>query len=228
MRILLVAATTFEIRPFLNKLASVQKTNDFLQQYRLKHTSIDVLIPGVGMMATAFHMGRQFSHENYDLAINAGICGSYTKTIRIGDVVEIIEDCVSELGAEDKDRFLSIFDLGLLDPDSPPYTNGKLITKIKIDSKVLEKLPKVKGITVNTVHGNRQSIKRVRSLFSPETESMEGAAFIYASLSEGIPFTQIRAVSNYIEERDKTTWDLEKALKNLNKVLADIFREVCL
>jgi futalosine hydrolase len=57
---------------------------------------------------------------------------------------------------------------------------------------------------------------------------MEGAAFIYASLSEGIPFIQIRAVSNYIEERDKTTWDLEKALKNLNKVLGDVFREVCL
>jgi futalosine hydrolase len=228
MKILLVAATIFEIRPFLSKLVFVQKTNDFLQQYRLKQTSIDILIPGVGMMITAFHMGRQFSREKYDLAINAGICGSYAQTLRIGDVIEIIEDCVSELGAEDRDRFLSVFDLGLSDPDSPPYTNGKLITTNKIKSSVLEKLPKAKGITVNTVHGNRQSIERVRSLFSPETESMEGAAFLYSCLLSDVTNVQIRAVSNFVEERDRSRWNLDLSLKNLNKVLEDIFGEICI
>jgi len=226
MKILLVAATAFEISPFLNKLNFVQKTDDFLQQYRLNDTSIDVLIPGVGMMVTAFHMGRQFSLEKYDLSINAGICGSYTHTIRIGDVVEIIEDCLSELGAENKEQFLSVFDLGLLDPNSKPYINGKLIKTLKTESKVLEKLPKVKGISVNTVHGNRKSIEQVKSLFSPVTESMEGAAFLYASLSERIPCTQIRAVSNYVEERDKTKWDLTIALKNLNIVLFNFVKEL--
>jgi futalosine hydrolase len=225
MKILVVAATAFEIRPFLNKLAFVRKTNDYVEHYLLKGTSIDVLIPGVGMMVTAFHMGQQFLREKYDLAINAGFCGSYTQTIRIGDVVEIIEDCVSELGAEDKDRFLSIFDLGLLDVDSTPYVNGKLIMSFNTESKVLEKLPKAKGITVNTVHGNTKSIERVRSLFSPEIESMEGASFLYACLLQGIPCTQLRAVSNYVEERDKSKWDIEKAVKNLNNVLSDFLME---
>jgi futalosine hydrolase len=226
MNILVVAATAFEIRPFLNRLTFVQKTHDYLEQYTIKDTSIDVLIPGVGMMVTAFHMGRQFSREQYDLAINAGICGSYAHTISIGDVVEIIEDCVPELGAEDKDRFLSIFDLGLLDADSTPYINGKLIASFKTESKVLEKLLKVKGITVNTVHGNNQSIERVRSLFSPEIESMEGAAFLYACLLSNIPNLQIRAVSNFVEERDRSRWDLDLALKNLNKTLHELIQEI--
>jgi len=225
MKILLVVATFFEISPFLNKLDFLQKTNKFLHQYRFKDTSIDVLIPGAGMMATAFHMGRQFSLEQYDFAINAGICGSFIPTIRIGDVVEIIEDCISDMGAEDNDKFLSLFDLGLLDPDSAPYVNGKLIKNDKTGSKVLEKLPKVKGITVNTVHGNRQSIEQVRSLFSPVTESMEGAAFLYACLLEGIPCIQLRAVSNYIELRDKSKWDIGCAVKNLNSVLVDFVEE---
>jgi futalosine hydrolase len=228
MKILLVAATLFEIRPFLDNLVYVHKTNDFLQQYRVKNTFVDVLIPGVGMMVTGFHLGRQLSCEKYDLAINAGICGSYTQTCRIGDVVEIIEDCVSELGAEDKDQFLSIFDLGLLDPDSTPYTNGKMITKPQAEIKALEKLPKVKGITVNTVHGNKQSIERIRSLFSPETESMEGAAFLYSCILSKVSNVQIRAISNFVEERDRSRWNLDLALNNLNKVLEGIFGEVCI
>jgi futalosine hydrolase len=225
MKILVVAATSLEIGPFLDKAGSLQKKNNFLHQYRLKNASIDILIPGIGMMVTAFHMGRLFSQEKYDLAINAGICGSYSPITRTGDVVEIIEDCVSDLGSEDKDQFLSVFDLGLLDPDSIPYIKGKLINNDKIASVVLEKLPKVKGITVNTVHGNRQSIERVTSLFSPVTESMEGAAFLYGCLLEGIPSTQIRGVSNYVEERDKSNWDIEQAVKNLNNVLSDFIEE---
>lgn len=226
MKILVVAATAFEIRPFLDKLDFVQKTNGFLLQYRLKNTSIDVLIPGVGMMNMAFHLGRQFSREKYDFSINAGVCGSYSQTIGIGDVVEIIEDCVSELGAQDHDRFLSVFDLGLLDPDSPPYINGKLITSRKIESGVLEKLHKVNGITVNTVHGNRQSIEEARSLFSPMTESMEGAAFLYACLLSNVPNIQMRAVSNFVEERDHSRWNLDLALKNLNKTLHELIQEI--
>ena len=227
MRILLVSATLLEIRPFLNKLVRHGEENDRIHHYRLKNTSIDVLIPGIGMVQTAYHLGKHLTGNKYDLAINAGICGSFTKAIRIGDVVEIIEDCMTELGAEDGDRFLSVFDLGLFDPDSPPYTNGKLITTPETGSKILAKLTKVKGITVNTVHGNKQSIERVRSLFSPETESMEGAAFLYSCLLSNVPNVQIRAVSNFVEERDRSRWNLDLSLENLNKVLEEIFEEIC-
>jgi futalosine hydrolase len=227
MKILLVASTAFEIQPLLKKLVFSQQTNDFLQQFRIKSTLIDVLIPGVGMMVTAFQLGRQFSLEKYDLAVNAGICGSYTKVIRIGEVVEIIEDCVSELGAEDKDQFLSIYDLGLLDPYTLPYKNGKLFNSLPFSLKTLEALSKVNGITVNTVHGNKESIDRIKLLFSPQTESMEGAAFLYACLLSNVPNAQIRAVSNFVEERNRSRWNLDLALKNLNMALWDIFREVC-
>jgi futalosine hydrolase len=226
MKILVVAATAFEIGPFLNKMASVQKTNLLLQQFRLKSTSIDVLIPGAGMMVTAFHMGRQLSRGKYDLAINAGICGSYTQTISIGDVAEITEDCVPELGAEDKEKFLSIFDLGLLDPDFLPYKNGKLINELPISSKTLDGLSKAKGITVNTVHGNKESIQRIKTLFAPQSESMEGAAFLYACLLSNVQNAQIRAVSNFVEERDRSRWDLDLALKNLNKILDELIQEL--
>ena len=45
---------------------------------------------------------------------------------------------------------------------------------------------------------------------------MEGAALHYVCLSEKIPFLQLRSVSNYVGERDKSKWALREAIMNLN------------
>lgn len=177
------------------------------------------------MTFTAFHLGKQLSAEQYHLALNAGICGSFSTDVPIGQVVEVVEDCFSELGAEGKDQFLTLFNLGLLEPDTPPFDNGKLINRIRVHSPVIDELPKVNSITVNTIHGKHDSIEKVKELFHPQTESMEGASFLYACLLEKIPSLQIRSVSNYVEERNRAKWNIELALKNLNSVLVRFFKE---
>ncbi|HEY9083244.1 MAG TPA: hypothetical protein VIN73_07910, partial [Vicingaceae bacterium] len=75
----------------------------------------------------------------------------------------------------------------------------------------------VKGITVNTTHGDETSIAKVKNLFHPQVESMEGAAFLYACLLEGISCLQIRAISNKVERRNKDNWDIKLAVKNLTE-----------
>ena len=222
MKILVVAASEFEIRPLLQKLTFLKKDNDHLAHYRAGNNFIDILIPGIGMMVTAFHLGKQLMKEKYDLAINAGICGTFVHQIMIGTVVEVVEECISDLGAEEKDRFLTVFELGLSDPDSAPYINGIMINNPAFASDVILKLPKVKGATVNLIPGRIQNIENPGIAYSPDIETMEGAAFFYACLTERIPFTQIRAVSNYVEERDKSKWNISLAVKNLNRVLEDL------
>ncbi|MCX6268027.1 MAG: futalosine hydrolase [Bacteroidetes bacterium] len=227
MRILLVAATIFEIRPFLDKLHFVGKQSDYLSLYQFKNNQIDVLIPGVGMVPTAFHLGRQLVVQRYELAINAGIAGTYYKYLPLGSVVNVVEDCVAELGAEDGENFLSVFELGLADPDTNPYRGGRLIndcigSEIPGADEIIRELPNVKAITSNTVRGNVQSIARIQRIADADIESMEGAAFFYACFSEKTPCLQIRAVSNVVEERDKSRWNLDLALKNLNKTLFKI------
>jgi futalosine hydrolase len=226
MRILLVSATMPEIRPVLGKQHFLGEENDHLFHYRSKDNLLDVLLPGIGMVQTAFHLGKHLERQQYDLAINAGIAGAYTDLLRIGDVVNIQEECITELGAEDGDDFLSPFKLGLMDPDSMPYKEGRLINETKIRLESMKKLPSVRGATSNTIHGNASSIKRIRSLFNADVESMEGAAFLYACLSDQIPCLQIRSVSNYVEERDKTRWNIELAIRNLNKVMEEVLTEL--
>jgi futalosine hydrolase len=51
---------------------------------------------------------------------------------------------------------------------------------------------------------------------------MEGAAFSYVCLQEGVKFVQIRSISNYVEEREEANWDIPLAIKNLNIKLLEI------
>ena len=55
---------------------------------------------------------------------------------------------------------------------------------------------------------------------------MEGAAFFYVCLCENIPFLQIRAISNYVEQRNEKNWNIPLAIKNLCLTLIDFFSNV--
>src|SRR5690606_14901728 len=90
----------------------------------------------------------------------------------------------------------------------------------------VENLRSCKGITVNTVHGNDPAIKAVVERLSADVESMEGAVVFQAAQHFGIPAFQVRAISNYVERRNKANWQLTKAIENLNAWLGDFARHL--
>jgi futalosine hydrolase len=53
---------------------------------------------------------------------------------------------------------------------------------------------------------------------------MEGAAFFYACRKEGVPGLQIRAVSNYVEKRNRDAWQIGLAVKNLNTFAVELLQ----
>ena len=53
---------------------------------------------------------------------------------------------------------------------------------------------------------------------------MEGAALHYVCNSFNIPYLQIRSISNYIGERDKSKWEIKKAIENLNKEIIKLIK----
>jgi futalosine hydrolase len=129
--------------------------------------------------------------------------------------VHVVSDHLVELGAEDGDSFLTIQQMKLLGDDEFPFTGGRLVNTALPPLSALNSLPQVHGVTVNTVHGNDASIARVTERFKPDVESMEGAAFMYACLIHGVPFAQVRAVSNVVERRNRAAWKLNEAIAEL-------------
>lgn len=203
MKILLVAATYQEIEAFIKHQTPHFNADEWL---KIKPHEVKVLITGVGMVATAFAMGSEFAKNKFDLALNVGVAGSFYRTIKIGQLVEVREDILSELGSEDDEEFISLEQLEL----------GEVEFRATEEFKIKEGFRKVTAITVNKVHGNEESIEEVRDRLNPTIETMEGAAFFYACEEANIPALQVRAISNYVEKRNRENWNIPLAVKNLN------------
>jgi futalosine hydrolase len=212
MNILIVSATQFEVKPLLDYLNIKEVENGINKSSTtIQDNAITILITGIGMVNTAYMMGK-YNKSSYDLVINVGVCGSFKHTIELGELVHVTEDVLSELGAENGEAFLTYDELNL---------EGSHIFKNQNTSKnkLIHQLKEVKGITVNTIHGNEASILKVSTLYNPDIESMEGAAFFAACHHNINNFLQIRAVSNYVETRDKSKWKMPLAIENLNNFL---------
>lgn len=215
MKILIVSATYLEIEPLLLQFNFEQKINQKIKSYTYNNHKIDVLISGVGMTCTAYWMGKTLNAKLYDAAINLGLAGSFDSHLTVGQTVHITADRISELGAEDGESFLSLIDMDLIEDEDYILNHGEMKNTTAIENHVIDALEKVSAITVNTTHGDDNSIKKIQDLFHPQVESMEGAAFFYACLFEGITCSQIRTISNKVEKRNKENWDIPLAVKNL-------------
>jgi futalosine hydrolase len=218
MKILLVAATHFEIEGILLALNANEniEVND----------SIDYLVTGPGIFSTAYELGRYLIDKQYSLIINVGIAGVFDKKIPLGTVFNVVEDVFADFGAEDGTGYLSAFEIGLLNGNQYPYKNSILLNDEIPHLEFLQQIPEAKGITVNTVHGATQSIKKVLNRYTCDIESMEGAAFMYICKVNNLPFLQIRAVSNYVEKRNRKAWRIPIALDNLSSVVTSIVNEL--
>ena len=223
MQILIVAATEMEISPLLNFLDKEFDKGDSSFHYYRNECSIHILITGIGLVATAYHLGVYLSTFSFDLVINAGIAGSYKQDINIGDVAWVKEDQLAEFGVEEANgNFTSVFDMGLMDKNSFPFTNQKLISPKTEQHQHLEV---VTGLTVQRVHGFAPSIAVAKKRYNADIETMESAAFFFACLSHQVPFQAIRAISNFVEPRNRANWNIPLAINNLNQYLIQFIED---
>lgn len=209
--ILVVAATAKEIRPFIELTRSGSFNN------------VDILISGIGLTASTYHLSKQLALKSYGLVIQAGVAGSFDLKIALGQVVAIKQDTIADQSVVELEKLKTLFDLDLVPQDQHPYKKGWLINPGK-DILKATKLKIAKGVSVNQISTSKQMIKFYRDAFDPVTESMEGAALHYVCLMENIPFLQIRSISNYIGERNKKKWNMMDSIMNLNDQLVQILK----
>ena len=212
MNCLIVAATPIEITPFLGYFKSSNIKN------------IDILITGIGLTATTYSLMRQLRLKKPDVVLQAGVGGCFDTSIPLGQVVVVKQEAIADQSVIELNQLKTLFDLKLVPQDQFPFKKGWLIN----NSEVLKKttLKKVKGISVNEITTSKQKVKFYIETFNPVVESMEGAALHYVCLMEKIPFIQLRAVSNYIAERNKKNWNMKESILNLNKEIIKLLNNL--
>ena len=113
--------------------------------------------------------------------------------------------------------------------------HGPVYNRIPIDQVELERaqcllgrwhpadfIPSINVGPFVTVSGVSGSLARARLLgkrFGALCENMEGGAAAQVCLSHGVPFFEIRGISNWAGDRNKRRWYLQESLNNCQKAL---------
>jgi len=222
-KITIVAATSGEIQPLLDYFdkEAVQLSSS---HYKFHDIEIDVLISGIGIMHTTYSLMNYLMDHQPDAWIQIGIGGAFDRSLEIGNVYLIESEVLVDFGAQDTDgRIIDQFELGWMKPDQHPYSN-ELLSCPHIPSEL--PMPIASGMTTVYSHGYDDKIEKLSDGLHGQIENMEGAAFFYVSLMKKIPFLSIRAVSNYVESRDTSKWEINLAVNRLRDEILELLKKV--
>lgn len=218
MNCLLVAATSLEIAPFLTQLRNTAPKKG-------PTLNIDVLVTGIGLTASTYAITKQIHFKRPDMVIQAGVAGCFDQRIALGSVMAVKQETIADQSVIELNKLKTLFDLKLVPHNQFPFNKSWLVNPhVALLKKVKGKA--VKGISVNEITTSPVKKKFYETAFAPVVESMEGAALHYACLMENVPFLQIRAVSNYIGERNKKNWNMKESIVNLNQALTRLFNSL--
>lgn len=173
--------------------------------HRVRGGAAPVVVCGVGMAevaATVAGMTRVPHSRLPDMVILAGIAGAYPGSgLAPGDCVLVASERVIDLGAVRDGGFTPLY--------QKEYTCA-------VASKTMTA---VAGNTVNC--GGREE----ESAGNAQVESMEGAAFFAVCSALGIPFAEVRAVSNMTTD-SRAEWQMDKAVASLAAGVEKLMNEV--
>jgi futalosine hydrolase len=178
-------------------------------------TMFDVLAVGVGPVMAAVSVTKALAGEEYGLVMSAGIGGGFVGRAAVGSLVVASDIVAADLGADTPEGFLSLEELGF--GISRISLDADLVSKVL---KVLHgaKLPVTTGpvLTVSTVTGTEaKAIELASRVPGATAEAMEGFGVGMAARDKGIPFLEIRAISNPVGPRDRESWRIKEALSVL-------------
>jgi futalosine hydrolase len=225
MRILICAAEHEE-------LITARQAFNSLSPYQRNNLDITWVTTGIGTTSTSYRITKALlsAEEPFDLAINCGIAGSFTKDIPLGKTARITKEFFGDLGFETFSGFQTLFDYKILDANTFPFKNGAMLAPLLPDNmeEALKGCISASAVTVQTVSGLPEKKERLFKDFNPQIESMEGAAFFYVCLLEEIPFVELRSVSNEVGERDRSKWDIPSALSSMKNAISELLQTVAI
>ncbi len=180
------------------------------------HPRIQMLTAGVGPVDSAVTLAKYLatSEASFQGVINFGVCGSY-----VGTGLRLLDICLAR-----KEVF---GDLGIcFENDIGSFESSEMEVQVAFDlrtpfteqAEIILQRNKTKYIagnfvTVNCVSGTAKRGNYLRDKYQALCENMEGAALASVCQRFGVPFVELRCVSNLVEDRDLSRWQLSEACK---------------
>lgn len=217
--ILVVAATEFEMRSLFQGLSQTT-------------SKVKKLVTGVGPVAATYSVTHHLcqTSEEVQAVVLFGVGGAYIQdeATRQPGLTDI---CLAEKEV--------LGDFGIALGDQLEYLPENLTGDLcyKLDQTLLQKGEEIlqnleveyyKGnfITVNAVSGTSARGNVLRSRWNGLCENMEGAAVAMVCEKFQLPCLELRSISNFVEDRNPSSWQLEAACGRAGQVVAQLINKV--
>jgi futalosine hydrolase len=185
--------------------------------------AVVIVAGGVGPAAAAATTSAVLAHNGFDVVLSMGIAGGFAGHA-IGSVIVAPRTVAADLGCQLADRFLPLSEMGFgADSyDADPRWLALVTARAQSTGLVVQ----VGDIgTVSTVTGTAAGAATHAGRHACAGEAMEGFAVAEAASLYGVPFLEVRTVSNAVGPRDTSQWRIGDALRAAGAVVAAIFGE---
>lgn len=185
-------------------------------------SSVDVVTGGVGPAAAAATTAAALAlavadGAPYDAVVCAGIAGA-TGTLPLGTTVVATCAVAADLGAESNSGFVDLAALGFGRVEWPVGAGVLAAARAALPDAAAGPV-----LTVSTATGTATRAAALRHRHPDAVaEAMEGAGVATAADHAGVPFLELRTVSNTVGPRDRDAWDVPAALRALGPAVAAV------
>lgn len=229
--LLLVSATELEsgtIQSELGDAKTTQHAGKAVIVGNLCDWRCTLLHTGIGAVNAAHALTCQLEGQTPDLVLQFGIGGAYVPTgIPIRSVVLATEEVYGDVGVVTPEGWKLADEIGIpLVHGNPPHFN-----RFPLDPQLVSTAAEICGarcgvfVTVSQCSGVQAVGDALHARFDGLCENMEGAAAAHICRLYGIPFLEVRGISNLVEDRQPDRWDIpgaaEAAQSALLKIISD-------
>ena len=229
--LLLVSATELEsgaIQKSLGNAKTTQHAGKTVIVGNLCGWRCTLLHTGIGSVNAAHALTCQLEVQLPDLVIQFGIGGAYVPTgLPIQSVALATEEIYGDVGVITPEGWKPADEIGIpLVHRDPPYFN-----RFPLDSRLVSTAAEICGaqcgpfVTVSQCSGVQVVGDALHARFNALCESMEGAAAAHICTLYNVPFLEVRGISNLVEDRDPTRWDIPGAADAAQSALIKIIND---
>jgi futalosine hydrolase len=176
---------------------------------------------GVGPVAAALGTAALLAgNPDYEMVVSAGIAGGFRGRVEIGDVVLANVETYADLGVRVDGGFMSLRDIGIDQDSSLAFGDQRLIDRMKAGSVLVGQVLTLSAMTGTDADADELATRYPRAL----AEAMEGFAVVAATrCADAVRYVaEIRAISNIIGRRDRSTWNIALAFGALSDAMSTL------
>lgn len=219
--ILLVVAAPSEARAILRVFPCHSAAAELVWRRMLLQPGVELVVTGVGKVNAAGAVGLLARVSTDRVVVSAGLGGALPgQALSIGDTVIASESVYGDEGVETPEGFETLDQIGF---PLGPFPNGRIMgdpTALEAIRPLCDHVGPV--ATVSTCSGTDARAEAIARRTGAIAEGMEGAAIGHVCARLGIPFVEVRVISNTTGNRASQQWDLRGSLSKLGAVTARI------